>query len=100
MKKPSKVNFADAACCVGDGIKAYTALHYQANVCGGETVLVMNGASVCGVLYLSSKQQYTLAWFHEKLQQFHSLILFLEGCRNHSHSTGSELGSQSYYNST
>ena len=50
MKKPSKVNFADAACCVGDGIKAYTALHYQANICGGETVLVMNGASVCSVL--------------------------------------------------
>ena len=49
MKKPSKVNFADAACCVGDGVKAYTALHYKANLCGGETVLVMNGASVCRV---------------------------------------------------
>ena len=53
MKKPSKVNFADAACCVGDGIKAYTALHYQANICGGETVLVMNGASVCRVPSIS-----------------------------------------------
>lgn len=46
MKKPSKVSFADAACCIGDGIKAYIALHYKANLCGGETVLVMNGARV------------------------------------------------------
>ena len=53
VKKPSKVNFADAACCVGDGVKAYTALHYKASISGGETVLVMNGASVCEVLPFS-----------------------------------------------
>ncbi len=56
MKKPSKVNFADAACCVGNGIKAYTALHYKANICGGETVLVLNGASVCRVVMVSLLQ--------------------------------------------
>ena len=36
----------DAAGCIGDVIKAYTALHYQARVCSGETVLILNGASV------------------------------------------------------
>lgn len=36
----------DAAGCIGDVIKAYTALHYQARVCGGETILIFNGASV------------------------------------------------------
>ena len=46
VKKPSKVTYADAACCVGNGLQAFTALHYKANLCGGETVLVMNGASV------------------------------------------------------
>lgn len=46
MKKPAKVSFTDAACCIGDGVKAYTALHYKANICGGETVLVLNGATV------------------------------------------------------
>jgi NADPH:quinone reductase-like Zn-dependent oxidoreductase len=56
VKKPSKVNFADAACCVGNGIKAYTALHYKANICGGETVLVLNGASVCRVVMVSLLQ--------------------------------------------
>jgi len=40
------VDHTDAAGCIGDVIKAYTALHYQARVCGGETILIFNGASV------------------------------------------------------
>ena len=46
MRKPEKVDHIDAAGCIGDVIRAYTALHYQARVCGGETILVVNGASV------------------------------------------------------
>ena len=45
-RKPEKVDHIDAAGCIGDVIRAYTALHYQARVCGGETVLIFNGASV------------------------------------------------------
>lgn len=46
VQKPEKVDHIDAAGCIGDVIKAYTALHYQARVCSGETVLILNGASV------------------------------------------------------
>lgn len=79
VKKPSKVNFADAACCVGDGIKAYTALHYQANICGGETVLVMNGASGAGVIAIQLAQ----SWGAKVITTAHSEEekLFLEGFR-------------------
>ena len=45
-RKPEKVDHIDAAGCIGDVIKAYTALHYQARVCGGETILIFDGASV------------------------------------------------------
>lgn len=45
-RKPEKVDHIDAAGCIGDVVKAYTALHYQARVCSGETVLILNGASV------------------------------------------------------
>lgn len=49
-RKPEKVDHIDAAGCIGDVVKAYTALHYQARVCGGETVLIFNGASAFGVM--------------------------------------------------
>ena len=45
-RKPEKVDHIDAAGCIGDVVKAYTALYYQARVCGGETILIFNGASV------------------------------------------------------
>lgn len=45
-RKPEKVDHIDVAGCIGDVIKAYTALYYQARVCGGETILIFNGASV------------------------------------------------------
>ena len=44
--KPSAISHVDAAGCVGGGVRAYTALHYAAHICGGETVLVCNGSSV------------------------------------------------------
>lgn len=46
VRKPEKIDHIDAAGCIGDVVRAYTALHYQARVCGGETVLIFNGASV------------------------------------------------------
>ncbi|XP_046847766.1 quinone oxidoreductase-like protein 1 isoform X2 [Xenia sp. Carnegie-2017] len=58
VKKPEKINFADAACCIGDGLSAYTALHYQAKLAGGETVLVMNGASGPGIMAIQLAQSW------------------------------------------
>ena len=42
------LNFEDAAAGIGDCVRAYTALHYQAQVCAGDTVLVLDGASSFG----------------------------------------------------
>lgn len=39
MKLPDSVSFENAAACVGDGLKAYTALYYHGRVNGGDTVL-------------------------------------------------------------
>lgn len=50
VRKPEKIDHIDAAGCIGDVVRAYTALHYQARVCGGETVLIFNGASASGVM--------------------------------------------------
>lgn len=49
-RKPEKVDHIDVAGCIGDVVKAYTALYYQARVCGGETILIFNGASASGVM--------------------------------------------------
>jgi len=38
----------EAAGCIGDAVKAYTALHYLGRMCSGETVLILNGASPAG----------------------------------------------------
>ena len=57
-RKPEKVDHIDAAGCIGDVVKAYTALHYQARVCSGETVLILNGASVITILFLFKHENY------------------------------------------
>lgn len=44
--KPDKVSHVDAACCIGDAVKAYTAFLYQAKITSGETVVVTGAASV------------------------------------------------------
>ena len=46
VSKPESVSHVDAAGCVGSGLSAYTALHYLAHICSGETVLICNGTSV------------------------------------------------------
>ena len=44
------LSFEDAAAGIGDCIRACTALHYQARVCAGDTVLVLDGASTFGLV--------------------------------------------------
>ncbi|KAL3883378.1 hypothetical protein ACJMK2_029650 [Sinanodonta woodiana] len=48
VKKPPMLSHEAAAAGIGDCMKAYTALHYQAKVCGGDTVLVIDGATPFG----------------------------------------------------
>ncbi|XP_055947941.1 quinone oxidoreductase-like protein 1 [Argiope bruennichi] len=49
-KKPETVSFVDAAACIGDAVRSYTALHYLGRLSHGDTVLVMDGASAFGSL--------------------------------------------------
>ncbi|PSN33621.1 Quinone oxidoreductase-like protein 1 [Blattella germanica] len=46
--KPNEVSFVDAAGCIGDAVKAYTALYYLGRLNSGDTVLVVDGASSFG----------------------------------------------------
>lgn len=46
--KPDDVSFVDAAACIGDAVKAYTALHYLGKLNSGDTVLIVDGASSFG----------------------------------------------------
>ncbi|XP_049838666.1 quinone oxidoreductase-like protein 1 [Schistocerca gregaria] len=46
--KPDDVSFVDAAACIGDAVKAYTALHYLGKLNSGDTVLIIDGASSFG----------------------------------------------------
>ena len=48
MRVPDGVSLLEAAAVVGDGVRAYMALHYQAHMCGGDTLLVIDGASAFG----------------------------------------------------
>ncbi|XP_013788492.1 quinone oxidoreductase-like protein 1 [Limulus polyphemus] len=50
VKKPDRVSFVDAAGCIGDAVKAYTALHYLGRMTGGDTILIMDGATSFGSL--------------------------------------------------
>lgn len=48
VKKPRMLSYNEAAGGIGDCVRAYTALHYQARICAGDTVLVIDGASSFG----------------------------------------------------
>jgi len=39
-----------AACCIGDGVRAYIALQYLGRVSFGDTVLIMDAATSFGSL--------------------------------------------------
>ena len=47
--KPDNITDTDAACVVGDALKAYTALFYQANVVSGQSIVIGAAARGCGV---------------------------------------------------
>lgn len=46
VKRPSLVSEDDAVCVLSPGLRAYTALHYKMKLSAGETVLILNGATV------------------------------------------------------
>lgn len=46
VPKPEKVSWVSAAGAVRDGLRAYTALHTLAHMAVGQTLLVLDGASV------------------------------------------------------
>lgn len=53
-----EIDFESVAACVGDGVKAYTALHHLARLEAGETVLILDAATGFGSLTV----QLALAW--------------------------------------
>lgn len=50
VDRPAGVAAADAVACLQPGLRAFTALHYQAHLVAGEVVLIANGASAAGHL--------------------------------------------------
>ena len=44
VKLPNRVGYNEAAAVIGDGLRAYTALHYQGRLCAGDTILIIDGA--------------------------------------------------------
>ncbi|GAB6032841.1 hypothetical protein CHUAL_012043 [Chamberlinius hualienensis] len=58
VRKPNGISFVDAAGCIGDALKVYTALHYLGRISSKDTVLVFNGASSFGSLAI----QLALHW--------------------------------------
>ncbi|NXN85832.1 QORL1 protein, partial [Bombycilla garrulus] len=54
--KPQKVCWAEAAGTLRDGLRAYTALHYLAQVSPGKSVLVLDGASPFGTIAIQLAQ--------------------------------------------
>lgn len=82
VKKPSRVSHEEAAAVVGDAVRAYTALHYHAHVCAGDTVLIMDGATPSGSIALQLAQVWgakvltTFSTLPEKqfLESFHPFL--------------------------
>ncbi|XP_052244381.1 quinone oxidoreductase-like protein 1 isoform X2 [Dreissena polymorpha] len=58
VKKPKMLSHADAAGGLGDCVRAYTALHYQARICSGDTVLIIDGASGFGLCAMQITRQW------------------------------------------
>ncbi|XP_041328551.1 quinone oxidoreductase-like protein 1 isoform X1 [Pyrgilauda ruficollis] len=56
VQKPQKVCWAEAAGTLRDGLRAYTALHYLAQVSPGTSVLVLDGASPFGTIAIQLAQ--------------------------------------------
>lgn len=58
VKKPERLSFEQAAAGIGDSVKAYTALFYQARVCSGDTVLIIDGATPFGYIAIQLATQW------------------------------------------
>lgn len=58
VKKPDRLSFEQAAAGIGDSVKAYTALFYQARVCSGDTVLIIDGATPFGYIAIQLATQW------------------------------------------
>ncbi|XP_052810186.1 quinone oxidoreductase-like protein 1 [Mya arenaria] len=58
VSKPRMLSHVDAAGGIGDCVRAYSALHYQARICAGDTVLILDGASSFGLCAI----QITRLW--------------------------------------
>lgn len=59
VQKPEKVSWFEAAGALKDGLKAYTALHTLARMAVGQTLLLLDGASVSFTRW-SSYRKYTM----------------------------------------
>lgn len=58
VKKPEMLSFEDAACGIGDCVRAYTALHCLCRLCAGDTLLVIGGATSFSNIVI----QLALSW--------------------------------------
>lgn len=66
------LSYVEAAGGIGDSVRAYTALHYQARICAGDTVLVIDGASSFGTAAI----QIARLWGAKVCNTIHALFLF------------------------
>ena len=58
VHKPEHMSYEEAAAGIGDCVRAYTALYYQARVCGGDTVLIIDGATAFGSVAIQLANQW------------------------------------------
>ena len=70
------MSHVDAACGIGDSIKAYTALFYQSKIASGETVLIADACTV--------KDNLNRTLFFIILSSEAVLQKFLEECNDES----------------
>lgn len=56
VHKPTKLSHLDAACGIGDALKAYTSLYYKAHIASGETVVVQSAAKGFGIVTIQLAQ--------------------------------------------
>ena len=55
------VSFPDIVCTLGDGVKAFTALHYLAHVGVGDTVVILDPLSMYGCLLIQLAHEFHAA---------------------------------------
>ncbi len=80
---PDEIGFQDAAAVLLDGVKAYTALHYQAHLTAGDTVVIVDAASSAGsvMLQLAHKWGAKVSSFRKSLDDGRVRIGDMGTCR-------------------